>query len=302
MLYPLSYGGGSRQPQGTGRFAVVRRGMPTTANGDVSLYYEVFGAESDPVLLLVNGLGSQCINFKVELCELFVAKGFRVVRFDNRDVGLSSHLKGGPKYTVEDMADDGFAVLDAAGAETAHIAGWSMGGMIVQAMALKHPERILSMTSVMSAPGPITGERDPDVVAAFMAPAATTRDEAAERHLAGLRAWGSPACYDVDRITADAHAAYDRCWDPEGRARQAMAVGSSASRVEALGSLHVPTLVVHGDADRLVPVEGGRATAAAIPGARFEIVEGMGHDYPPQHWARLVELIGTHARSAVAAN
>jgi pimeloyl-ACP methyl ester carboxylesterase len=272
--------------------------MPTTANGDISLYYETFGSDADPVLLLVNGLGSQCINFKVELCELFAARGFRVVRFDNRDVGLSSHLKGGPKYTVDDMAGDGFAVLDAVGADAAHIAGWSMGGMIVQAMALQHPERILSMTSVMSAPGPGLGEREPDVMAAFMAPAARTRDEAAERHLEGLRAWGSPAAYDVERITADAHAAYDRCWDPEGRARQAMSVGASPSRVEALASLNVPTLVIHGDADRLVPLACGRATADAIPGARLEIIEGMGHDYPPMHWDRLVELITTHATAA----
>ena len=272
--------------------------MPTTANGDVTLYYETFGAGSDPVLLLVNGLGSQCINFKVELCELFAARGFRVVRFDNRDVGLSSHLKGGPKYTVDDMAGDGFAVLDAVGADAAHIAGWSMGGMIVQAMAIQHPERVLSMTSVMSAPSAVLGEREPDVMAAFSAPAATNRDEAAERHLEGLRAWGSPAAYDVERITADAHAAYDRCWDPEGRARQAMAIGASPSRVEALGHLKVPTLVIHGDADRLVPLAGGRATADAVPGARLEIIEGMGHDYPPMHWDRLVELITTHATAA----
>jgi pimeloyl-ACP methyl ester carboxylesterase len=272
--------------------------MATTKNGDVELYYEQFGAADAPVLLLVNGLGSQCINFKVELCNRFADEGFRVVRFDNRDVGLSTHLPGRPKYTVEDMATDGFAVLDAIGVPSAHIAGWSMGGMIVQAMAIAHPERILSMTSVMSAPGPIPGEREPDVLAAFTAPPATNRDEAAERHLTGLRAWGSPACYDVDRITADAHAAYDRCWDPEGRARQAMAVMSSPSRVAALGKLQVPTLVVHGDADRLVPPEAGRATAEAIPGARLEIVEGMGHDYPPQYWPRMVELITGHARSA----
>jgi pimeloyl-ACP methyl ester carboxylesterase len=272
--------------------------MPTTSNGDVSLYYETFGADDHPAVLLVNGLGSQCINFKVEFCERFAGRGFRVVRFDNRDVGLSSHLKGGPRYTVEDMADDGFAVLDAVGADRAHLAGWSMGGMIVQAMAIRHPERVLSMTSVMSAPGAIQGERDPDVIAAFTAPAATTRDEAAERQLAGLRAWGSPACYDVARITADAHAAYDRCWDPEGRARQAMAVGASSSRVQALSRLTVPTLVVHGDADRLVPLESGRATAAAVPGARLEIVEGMGHDYPPLYWDRMVELISTHAAAA----
>jgi pimeloyl-ACP methyl ester carboxylesterase len=172
--------------------------------------------------------------------------------------------------------------------------------VIVQAMAIEHPGRVLSMTSVMSAPGPILGERDPDVMAAFTAPPATNRDEAAERHLAGLRAWGSPACYDIARITADAHAAYDRYWDPEGRARQAMAVASSPTRVEGLKSLRVPTLVVHGDADRLVSLEAGRATARAIPGARLEIVEGMGHDYPPQHWPRLVKLITGHARSAVA--
>ena len=276
--------------------------MPTASNGAVSLYYEVFGMETDPVLLLVNGLGSQCINYKVELCELFAAERFRVVRFDNRDVGLSSHLKGGPRYTVDDMAADGFAVLDAVGADQAHVAGWSMGGMIVQTMAIRHPERILSMTSVMSAPGPVPGERDPDVVAAFTAPPATTREEAAERHLAGLRAWGSPASYDVDRITADAYAAFDRCWDPEGRARQAMAVGASPPRVDALRSLRVPTLVVHGDADRLVPLAAGRATADAVPGARLEVVEGMGHDYPPQHWPRMVELITSHARTAVASS
>lgn len=273
--------------------------MPTTANGEVSLYYETFGADADPVLLLVNGLGSQCINFKTEFCQLFAAQGFLVVRFDNRDVGLSSHLKGGPKYTVNDMAGDGFAVLDAIGAAKAHIAGWSMGGMIVQAMAISHPDRVLSLTSVMSAPGALPGTRDPDVLEAFSAPPATTRDEAAQRHLAGLRAWGSPASYDVERITADAHAAYDRHWDPGGRTRQSMAVFSSPSRVEGLGKLTVPTLVVHGDADRLVPLEGGQATADAIPGARLEIVAGMGHDYPPEHWDRMVELITTHAKAAV---
>jgi pimeloyl-ACP methyl ester carboxylesterase len=273
--------------------------MPTTMNGEVSLYYEQFGAKGDPLLLLVNGLGSQCINFKVEFCDMFANEGFRVVRFDNRDVGLSSHLKGGPQYTLNDMAADGYAVLDALGVEDAHIAGWSMGGMIVQAMAIAHADRVLSMTSVMSAPGPIPALRDPDVVEAFMAPPATNREEAAERHLAGLRAWGSPAYCDVIRITADAHAAYDRCWDPEGRTRQAMAVGSSPSRVEALGSLRVPTLVVHGDCDRLVPLEAGRATAEAIPGARLEVVTGMGHDYPPQLWPRMVELITDHARSSV---
>jgi pimeloyl-ACP methyl ester carboxylesterase len=272
--------------------------VPTTCNGAVSLYYETFGSADDPVLLLVNGLGSQCINFKVELCQMFVDRGFRVLRFDNRDVGLSSHLKGGPKYNVDDMAVDGLAVLDAVGADRAHVAGWSMGGMIVQAMALRAPQRIMSMTSVMSAPGPMAGGQAPDVIAAFGAPPATTRDEAAERHLAGLRAWGSPSCFDVDRITADSNAAFDRCFDPGGRGRQAMAIVSSPSRVDALKSLEVPALVIHGDADRLVLPEAGRATAEAIPGARLEIVEGMGHDFPPAYWGRLVELITAHAKAS----
>ena len=274
--------------------------MPTTLNGDVTLYYETFGSDADPVLLLVNGLGSQCINFKVEFCHRFADRGLRVVRFDNRDVGLSSHLKGGPRYTVSDMAADGFAVLDAIGARHAHVAGWSMGGMIAQTMAIQQPARILSLTSVMSAPGPIPSLRDPEVLAAFGAPAGNTRDEVAERHLAGLRVWGSPGSLDEARITADAHAAYDRCWDPEGRARQSKAVGASPSRVEALAGLRMPTLVVHGDADRLVPPSAGKATADAIPGARLEIVEGMGHDYPPEHWDRMVDLIATHAAAATA--
>ncbi len=272
--------------------------MATTTNGDISLYYETFGSEDDPVLLLVNGLGSQCINFKEGFCEKFVGKGFRVVRFDNRDVGFSTHLEDGQNYTIEEMAVDGFAVLDAVGTATAHIAGWSMGGMIAQAMAIRDPGRVLSMTSVMSAPGPLAGLRDDDVIAAFTAPPATTRTEAAERHLAGLKAWGSPACFDVERITADAYAAYDRCWDPDGRQRQAIAVASSQSREEALRTLKVPTLVVHGDADRLIPPEFGRKTAEAVPGARLEIVKGMGHDYPPQYWNIMVDLISSHALAA----
>ena len=275
--------------------------MPTTKNGDVELYYETFGAPDAPVLLLVNGLGSQCINFKTELCEQLAAEGFRVVRFDNRDVGLSSHLKDGPEYTTQDMADDAFAVLDAIGADRAHVAGWSMGGMIVQQMAISRPERLLSMTSVMSAPGPVVGATPPpeDVLAVFNAPAAKTREEAVALHIAGLKAWGSPAYLEEDRLTADAEAAFDRCFDPGGRARQMMAIGRSGSRVDALPNVKVPTLVIHGDADRLVPPDAGRQTAELIPGARLEIVEGMGHDYPPQHWPRMVELIAAHAKTSI---
>jgi pimeloyl-ACP methyl ester carboxylesterase len=270
--------------------------MPTTTNGAVELYYETFGDPNDSTLLLVNGLGSQCINFKVPFCEKFAAQGFQVVRFDNRDVGLSSHLRDNPEYQLADMADDAFAVLDAVGAPRADVAGWSMGGMIAQAMALAHPERVLSLTSVMSSPGGQPIAIDPDALAVFSAPAAKTREEHVALYIAGLNVWGSPAFREVDRLTADAEAAFDRSFDPGGRARQMAAVTRSGSRVEALGSLTVPTLVIHGDADRLVSIEAGKATAAAIPGARFEVVAGMGHDYPPQIWDQVVALITSHAQ------
>jgi pimeloyl-ACP methyl ester carboxylesterase len=267
-------------------------------NGSVELYYETFGNPSDPTLLLVNGLGSQCINFKEAFCEKFVAQGFHVVRFDNRDVGLSSHLPDGPEYTCSDMADDGFAVLDAVGAERAHIAGWSMGGMIVQTMAIEHPERVLSVTSVMSSPGGVAVAAEPDVAERFNARAPKSRDEFIAQYIDGLSVWGSPAYQEVDRLTADAGAAYDRSFDPKGKARQMAAILRSGSRQEALGSLKVPALIVHGDADRLVPIAAGELTHKCIPGSRFEVVAGMGHDYPPQVWDQVVELISKHALNA----
>ncbi|MEY2418744.1 MAG: hypothetical protein QOG90_1424 [Actinomycetota bacterium] len=267
-------------------------------NGAVDIYYETFGNAADPTLLLVNGLGSQCINFKEAFCEKFVAQGFHVVRFDNRDVGFSSHLADAPDYTLADMADDGFAVLDAVGAERAHIAGWSMGGMIVQTMALAHPERVLSMTSVMSSPGGVALAVDPEVSQRFNARAPKSREEFIAQYIDGLSVWGSPAYQEVDRLTADAGAAYDRCFDPKGKARQMAAIVKSGSRQEALRSLKVPALIVHGDADRLVPIEAGRLTHECIPGSRFEVVAGMGHDYPPQIWDTIVELISKHALNA----
>ncbi|MEY2425419.1 MAG: hypothetical protein QOI61_991 [Actinomycetota bacterium] len=272
--------------------------MATTKNETVELYYETFGTAGDPVLLLVNGLGSQCINFKEEFCEKLVAQGFCVVRFDNRDVGLSSHLADGPEYTLSDMANDGFAVLDAVGAERAHVAGWSMGGMIAQTMALAHPERVLSLTSIMSSPGGVAFAPDPEVMAVFSAKPAKTREEAVAAHILNLNTWGSPAFREVDRLTRDAELAFDRNFDPKGRARQVAAVASSGSRQKALASLTVPTLVIHGDADRLVPIEAGRMTAECIPGARFEVVAGMGHDYPPQLWDQIVDLVTKHALNA----
>lgn len=281
--------------------------MPFAHNGDIELFYETFGDPAEPGLLLVNGLGSQCINYRTEWCEKFVAAGFFTVRFDNRDVGLSTHLHGvgtgagDPAYTLSDMAADAFAVMDAAGLERSHVMGLSMGGMIVQQMAIEHPERLLSMTSVMSTTGDRdVGQASPEAMSILTGPPATDRASAIERHKLGARTYGSPDHYDEARLEALAGEAYDRSFDPAGVARQMWAIGSSPSRTEALRSVRVPTLVLHGDRDRLVDISGGRRTAEAVPGARFVVMEGMGHDYPPAYWDRWVELVADHARAATA--
>ena len=165
--------------------------MPTTKNGAVEIYYETFGSEGDPVLLLVNGLGSQSIWYADPWCEKFAAHGYRVVRFDNRDTGLSSKLPG-TTYTLTDMAADAIAVLDAVGAERAHVMGLSMGGMIVQRLAIEHPERLLSLTSVMSRTGePQYGESSPEALAILQAKPAQSREEYIANHLAAQRVYGS---------------------------------------------------------------------------------------------------------------
>ena len=277
--------------------------MATAHNGSVAIHYETFGDPADPALLLVNGLGSQCINYRTEWCELFVAEGFFVIRFDNRDVGLSTHFDGvDPKdvpYTVRDMAADAVAVLDDLGIDRAHALGLSMGGMIVQTLAIEHPDRLLSMTSMMSSTGDAdVGLPSEEAKALLFGPPTSDRESYVARQLDGLRIWGSPAHFDEERITAFANEAFDRSFDPAGQARQLMAIMRSGSRTEALGAVTTPALVIHGDADRLVDQSGGRRTAEAIPDARFELVEGMGHDYPPALWPTIVRLVTDHARAA----
>jgi len=272
--------------------------MPHATNGDCTLYYETFGSPDDPTLLLVNGLGSQCINYAAEWCEMFVAAGFHVIRFDNRDVGLSSHFTDAPTdehgaaYRVTDMADDAVAVLDAAGVERAHVMGLSMGGMIVQHLAIHHRDRLLSMVSVMSRTGePEFGRSTPEALAQLTATPATDREEEVERAIAGLRIWGSPEFADEERWRKTAEQAFDRCFDPGGSGRQYLAVGASGSWADELPGVTTPTLVMHGTADTLIDITGGRRTAELIPGARFVAIEGMGHDYPPQLWQRWVDEV-----------
>ncbi|MBV8979808.1 MAG: alpha/beta hydrolase [Acidimicrobiia bacterium] len=277
--------------------------MSTTTNGDVTIYYEAFGDPGKPTLLLINGLGSQCINYATEWCEMFAAEGYQVVRFDNRDVGLSSKLDEAPEYSTADMASDAVAVLDALGVERAHVMGCSMGGMIVQRLAIDHPGRLLSMTSVMSRTGePGYGDSSPEALAILMAKPAKSRDEYIERQVAALHVYGSkPEWLDDEFIAARAAAAYDRCFCPAGIGRQMMAIGRDGSRAEALRKVDVPALVIHGSRDTLIDPSGGRQTADLIPGARYVEIEGMGHDYPVAVWPQWVAIWADFAKAAVPA-
>lgn len=290
--------------------------MPSARNGDVELYYETFGDRDRPTLLLVNGLGSQCINYRTEWCEMFAAEGLHVIRYDNRDVGLSTHfhhvepdlravfraVRDGSvpevPYRISDMAADGFAVLDGAGVERAHVMGLSMGGMIVQTMAIERPDRLLSMTSVMSTTGdPDVGRASVRAQEVFAMAPATTREEAMERNVVAKRAYGSPDHIDEDRLRGEAAEAFDRSHDPAGVARQQMAIMADGSRTERLRTVSVPTLVLHGTADGLIAPDGGERTAAVIPGARLVLLDGLGHDYPPAFWARWVDEVVAHIRA-----
>jgi pimeloyl-ACP methyl ester carboxylesterase len=264
----------------------------------VALHYDVFGSASDPTLLLVNGLSSQCINFAEAWCERFVAAGYQVVRFDNRDVGLSSKLED-TSYTLMDMAADAVAVLDAAGVERAHVMGLSMGGMIVQRLAIHHPERLLSMTSAMSGSGePGFGASTPEALAFLTASPPTSRDAAIDHHVAAIATYGSkPEWIDEADTRARAAAAYDRCFCPAGVGRQMRAVMSDPPRADRLREVTVPTLVIHGSRDTLIDASGGRRTAELIPGARYIEIDGLGHDYPPAVWDEWVGIWSDFAGS-----
>lgn len=278
--------------------------MTWARNGECELWYETFGDRSDPTLLMVNGLGSQSSNYQDAWCDMFAAEGLFVIRFDNRDVGLSTSFAGAPvgeagnAYLLGDMAADAIAVLDAEGIDRAHVMGLSMGGMIVQTLAVEHPHRLLSMTSVMSATGePEFDQSAPEAFAQLTAPPATDRESHVQRWIDGLRIWGSPEFFDEDRLRADAERSFDRAFTPDGTTRQFLAIRASAQRAHLLREVTVPTLVMHGSADTLITPSGGERTAELIPGARFVLIDGMGHDYPPQLWRRWVDEVTGFIRS-----
>jgi pimeloyl-ACP methyl ester carboxylesterase len=283
-------------------------GIATVTVGDIDLAYETFGDPSAVPVVLVSGLGSQMISYADDFCAGLAGRGLFVVRFDNRDVGLSTHLHaaglpdlGGIRrgdrstvaYLLADMAADTAGLIGALGLDSAHLVGVSMGGMIAQSVAIGHPERVRSLTSIMSTtgdrslPGPTEAAN-----AVLYAPPVSDRDGAIARQLETSRVIGSPGFpLDEAAVRERAALAFDRAYDPAGVARQLAAITASPDRTAALGQLTVPTLVIHGSDDALVNVAGGRATAAAVPGAELLVIDGMGHDLPRPLWPQLTDRI-----------
>ena len=275
--------------------------MPRAHNGSVEIEYQSFGDDRRETVLLVNGLGSQMTRWPEAFCEKLAAKGYRAIRLDNRDTGLSTWPAD--KYSLTDMADDAVAVLDAAGVRQAHIAGVSMGGMIVQRLALDHPGRVLSMTSIMSTTGePSTMQPHPAAGAVLTAPApdpASDYDAYLAHGISNARIIGSPDHpWTDDEIRNRVVAEHARAFNPPGVARQMAAVRADGDRTQALKALTLPVVVLHGADDPLLPKAGGEATAAAIPGAELRIVPGMGHDLPPGLYDTFIDAITAAARRA----
>jgi pimeloyl-ACP methyl ester carboxylesterase len=272
--------------------------MPIVRANGIDICYEDTGSPDDPVILLVNGFTSQLISWTPGFVDQLGARGFRVITFDNRDVGLTTKSDEGSKYSLRDMAADGMALLSALGVERAHVVGASMGGMIVQRMAIDHPERVLSLTSIMSTTGdPAVALPQPEAMQALMTPPPTER-EAYLAHSAETWKLFAGAHYDEARFRDRITRSYDRCFHPAGAVFQMTAIMSDGDRTAELAGVRCPTLVIHGKADPLVGVSGGEATAAAIPGAELLLFDDMGHDLPP---ALLPEIVDAIAKVAARA-
>jgi pimeloyl-ACP methyl ester carboxylesterase len=275
----------------------------------IEIAYECFGDDPAPPVLLIMGLGGQMIGWSEGFCTELVNRRLRVIRFDNRDVGLSSHLSSAPipdfkaalagdtssaAYNLSDMAADSIGLLDALELGSAHIVGASMGGFIAQTIAIDYPERVRSLTSMMATTGDLSvGQPSPEVMRLlFSGSSPKTREEVMEKAVAASRLVGSPGFpHDEEEVRERAGLAYDRSYDQLGIMRQSIAVLASGNRTERLRSIRVPTLVIHGADDRMCDVSGGRATASAIMGAKLEVIEGMGHNIPRVLWPRIASLI-----------
>ena len=292
-------------------FAPVARG--------VELCYQTFGDPDDDPLLLVMGLGGPMNWWDPELCRALARAGFYVVRYDNRDIGRSTLLEGRVRrstlvrafagarvrapYDLRDLAEDAFGLLDHLGLASAHVVGVSMGGMIVQTMAITRPDRVRSMTSIMSTTGKRTvGWQHPSLLPRFLAGRKPGREAYVRGSVAFWTLIGSPGFpQDREEVAKRAGETYDRGVNPHGVMRQMLAVVTQTGRSERLRGVRVPTLVIHGTADKMVHVSGGRATAAAVPGAELLLIDGMGHDLPPELFGTFVAAIRRTADRATRA-
>jgi pimeloyl-ACP methyl ester carboxylesterase len=289
--------------------------VPSAHVNGIDIEYVTDGDPSDPPLLLVMGLGAQLTTWPEAFVQGLRDRGYFVIRFDNRDCGLSTKWEGMPDivslfagdtssapYRVEDMADDAAALLAHLGIAETHVVGASMGGMITQALVINHRERVRSATSIMSTTGDRTvGAPTSEAMAALLRPVATTREEAIAASVAGSMVIGSPK-YPTDEaiLRQRAGAAYDRSYCPAGTARQLAAILASPDRTDGLRGVRIPFLVVHGEDDPLVTLSGGEATAAAVPDATLLTFPGMGHDLPEALWGQITDAIVANTELAAA--
>jgi pimeloyl-ACP methyl ester carboxylesterase len=292
---------------------LLLRPMRADTNG-VQLEFETFGNDADPTIVLIMGFSQQLTAWDAEFCKRLAARAFRVVRFDNRDAGLSTRVEG-PRpnvmaivggdlssvaYGLEAMADDTAGLIEWLGVESAHVVGASMGGMIAQTLAIRHPRLVKSLVSIMSTTGDRTvGHAKPETMGLIMTRSATQREEAIEQ---GVRVWHnlrSPGfTYDEGQGRIRIATAFDRGFNPEGTARQAGAIAAQVDRTADLAKLAIPVTVIHGAEDPLIDKSGGEATAKAIPGAKLIVVPGMGHDLPAAVWPLVIDAIAETAARA----
>ena len=293
--------------------------MPSVAANGIKLEYETFGDSSSPAFLLIAGNGAQLIYWEMEFCELLAKAGLHVICFDNRDAGLSTKfdetgvpdlmaafqaaMAGKPveaAYSLDDMADDAVGLLDALGIAKAHICGLSMGGMIAQVVAYRHPDRVLSLTCIMSNTGdPQAPQGKPEALAAVMVPPPDGREAYIAHNLRVWRQIWSPGFpFEDERAQAFLENSYDRSYYPQGAVRQNMAILATGDRRASLATIKAPTLMIHGADDPLIPLEAGKEAARLIPGAGLLIIEGMGHDLPQGAWAQITAAISRHTQRA----
>lgn len=298
--------------------AVSSRAPSAATSTDLEIWYDVFGEPTDVPIVLIAGLGTQGRRYTDDFCQGLADRYLYVIRMDNRDVGLSSRFTGmsdpgawieaatagnppAPPYTLADMAADVVGLLDVLEIEAAHVVGTSMGGMIAQLAAIDFPERVLSLTSIMSNTGNGEfGQPTPEAMEAIFATPPSTRDEAIAHDVRIGEIWASPEYWKPEAQQAYLEECWDRTegLDRTGGGRQAVAILSGGDREDALGQLVTPTLVIHGDADVLVQPTGGERTAAIVPGANLLMIEGMGHDTPPELFAPIIEAIVQHVIAA----